>query len=117
MSKVTVNCGDWGQSWGLGTNTIGKLSTEDSKIFTWKGHCQGRHGNKWGRGSELIFEVKEGHPVEISSKGTTPNFKAIKEGLRDLEDAIEVVNLKAQQKALKQARQRSKQESNQQSLF
>jgi hypothetical protein len=39
----SVPCSDWMLSWGLGTNHLGKLSLKDG-LFTWKGHCQGRHG-------------------------------------------------------------------------
>ena len=77
MEKITVNCGDWGQSWGLGTQTIGKLSTTDNETFTWKGHCQGRHGNKWNRGSEFVFKFEGDQIVEVSLKGSRPNREAI----------------------------------------
>jgi len=87
--KVSVNCGDWGQSWGLSTNAVGKLSTEDQKEYTWKGHSQGRHGNKWNKGSEFIFKLNNGVVEEVSSKGTRPNNKALHDGIFDLTTKIE----------------------------
>lgn len=107
MEKVTVNCGDWGQSWGLGTNTVGKLSTEDRETFTWRGHCQGRHGNVWNRGSVSVFKFEGGDIIEVTTKGTRPNREALLEGLRDLNDKIQVQEFKAKQRALKQARKGS----------
>jgi len=117
MNKVTVNCGDWGQSWGFGTNTIGKLSTKDQETFTWKGRCQGRHGNTWNIGSISVFKFEGGNIIEVSTKGMRPNRKALLEGLRDLQDKIQVQEFKAQQKALKQARRGSEEGNVQQSLF
>ena len=65
MKKKTneVDCGDWWLGWGYGgNNKIGKLSLEDG-VFTWKGHCQGRHGQVGSKYS-VQFKLTEWYGEE-----------------------------------------------------
>ena len=79
----TINCGDWHLGWGFGGNDkIGKLSTDDDKVFIWRGRSQGRHGQKWNRNASCSFNLKDGKVNIIESKGSLPrNTELVKSAL------------------------------------
>jgi hypothetical protein len=53
----TTSCGDWHLGWGYINNKLGDLSLDEG-VFTWKGHCQGRHGQK-GSTYSTSFKLTE----------------------------------------------------------
>lgn len=105
----TTGCGDWGDSWGMSTNTIGKLRTSDFITFEWKGWSQGRHGQKWNRGAYFVFTLNEdGFAVEIEKLHTRPNAKAITTAIAELRNIrIESIK-KAERKVIREAKREAK---------
>lgn len=83
-----VNCGDWHETWGMGTNKIGKLSIEiitDCPInFVWKGHSQGRHGQVWNRGANARLMLVNGELEITKQKGDIPRIEIIKNAVNIL---------------------------------
>lgn len=54
----SVSCSDWHRGWGIGYTKIGKLSKgTDPDTYVWKGHNQGRHGQRWNTGTVITFKV------------------------------------------------------------
>lgn len=97
MSKkiTSIACSDWHRGWGIGYNTIGRLhKTETPNVFTWKGRNQGRHGQKWNRGTVLTFKHNDGSEpdqmftiIERKGSGSLPYW----------EDVIKAINTLKQQ--------------------
>lgn len=89
LSKV--HCGDWHRSWGFSGARIGTLhATDKPNEFVWKGHMQGRHGQKWNKGQEVLVKVDLDERKVLETK-------EIKEGsrlpdLRDVWTAIDELN-------------------------
>jgi hypothetical protein len=67
--KKSVPASDWGDTWGFGTNKVGKLYLIDleNMIFEWKGHSQGRHGQKWNAGARCLFKVTDLNKKEYTN--------------------------------------------------
>jgi len=81
-SQKSVPCSDWHRGWGIGHNKIGKLyANEEPDTYTWKGHCQGRHGQKWNAGSVVTFKANEdGEVVETlqtNGKSALPDYRDV----------------------------------------
>lgn len=77
--KNSVSCGDWHLGWGFGGNDkLGKLSIDrTNNQFIWNGYSQGRHGQKWNAGAELIFTIEKGEINVISQKGSVPSYSEL----------------------------------------
>ena len=60
-----IQCGDWHLGWGLGGHDkVGKLRYDrETKMFTWNGRCQGRHG-QMGRAYQVEFKLTEWYGEE-----------------------------------------------------
>lgn len=83
--RLSTSCGDWHLGWGLsGNDKIGKLSTEDKETFTWKGWSQGRHGQKWNKGAEVVFTLDGDNLDIISQKGSIPRRTELLKGVKTL---------------------------------
>jgi len=87
--KTSVSASDWGDTWGLGTNKVGKLHliNLDTLTFEWKGHSQGRHGQKWNPGAKCLFQVtdlKKNERTVLSEKGNTLSGKHLWQAIRAL---------------------------------
>lgn len=82
----SVYCGDWELGWGYGYNKIGKLTLVED-VFTWRGHCQGRHGQ---RGSIYFVDFKlapEGSEYKIeylNGQRGLPAWSELKKGIDQL---------------------------------
>ncbi len=83
-----VGCGDWHRSWGLGTNHIGKLAVLDNGYFLWFGHCQGRHGQTWGKGQQVLFSLDEATGgftvIDRVKDGTLPDVRDVRNAVTQL---------------------------------
>lgn len=93
MKTVSVGCGDWHLGWGFaGDDKIGKLSTQDGVTFTWKGHSQGRHGQKWNAGAKLVF-TSDGEQITeiISQKGSHPRVSELLKSVNELSNKLKPV--------------------------
>jgi len=84
--KLTENCNDWHLGWGYGGHDkIGKLTiaTNEKKIkineFRWVGYSQGRHGQRWNKGANVIFSLIDNNTdiKVISSKGNYPEISEL----------------------------------------
>jgi len=81
----SISCGDWGLGWGSGgKNKIGKLKCEGENIFVWRGHSQGRHGQRWNKGAWVRFSVTQGKITIIDSSGQCPPWFILMEGVNGL---------------------------------
>ena len=88
-TKTTVACGDWYRTWGLGTNKLGKLTKGELEgIYIWKGHQQGRHGQKYTKKYSITFKyLGENEGIEIltnESGYSLPDYRDIFEAIRIL---------------------------------
>ena len=78
MKAYSTSCGDWHLGWGYGgNNKVGSLSLLDDDSYMWRGHSQGRHGQKSNKGAFLHFKLVNSELEVIDSKGYSPIKKEI----------------------------------------
>lgn len=90
VNDNVVSCGDWHLGWGYIQNKIGKLSL-DKDVFTWIGHCQGRHGQT-GSKYTVKFTLNEnwddwnseGSCISFIDKGSLPTWSELKKAIDTL---------------------------------
>jgi len=85
---TTVGCSDWHRGWGIGHNHIGKLSIDrKAGTYTWRGHCQGRHGQVWNKGMVVQFKLDADNLIVVIDRlnnGTLPDTQDVMEAIRIL---------------------------------
>lgn len=87
MKKIKeIACGDWHLGWGIGHNKVGKLSVDDSGVFTWRGHSKSRHGYVTNKGATLVFTTDGESISVISAKGSAPEESELLKAVRKLTD-------------------------------
>ena len=89
---ASVKCSDWHLTWGFGTNKIGRLYYDPKDdIYIWRGHCQGRHGNKWNENSEYHFKMVAGKVEEVwtnQGSGILPRRDEFQKSINELNSII-----------------------------
>lgn len=92
VDLYSVGCSDWHHTWGMGTNKIGRLYYEPTDdIYIWRGHCQGRHGQKWNEHSEYHFKIVEGKKEEVwtnKNKSILPTRGELDKSILQLETLL-----------------------------
>ena len=87
MKTYKTSCGDWHLGWGFGGhNKLGNLTLNDDETFTWRGHSQGRHGQKSNLGAYLHFKLVNSNIEVIDSKGYSPIKKEILNAVDRVQD-------------------------------
>lgn len=80
-TMYNVSCGDWHLSWGFGTTNLGRLYWNNvDKYYIYRGHNQGRHGQKWNLNKEIHFTIIDTNNVNIiwdNNKGSLPQYSEL----------------------------------------
>jgi len=85
MKKAnSIPCSDWHRNWA---GILGRLSM-DGELFTFKGHWQGRHGQK-DRSYRIVFKVIDGSKIDIVERSVN---SARLPDLRDVSEALRILN-------------------------
>mgnify|MGYP001235079926 CR=1 FL=1 len=87
MKTKWVSCGDWMDTWGLGTNKIGKLSKGDLlDRYVWKGLSQGRHGQVYRKTYTVVFTYNsETGEIITDGNGSLPTGKHVVNAINQLQ--------------------------------
>jgi hypothetical protein len=100
MKNLTTGCGNWMEGWGFGDcNKIGKLTMLSDVDFIWKGHSQGRHGQKWNSGATVEFSLIGGKIEVKNSKGGYPPVKNLLEAVEVLK-RMKIEEIKKEQRKI-----------------
>lgn len=102
----STKCSDWGDTWGLGTSHLGKLSRtgNDTYPYQWKGTRQGRHNQVFQKTFTIVFNYTKEVGFVMHPKNKYNNLPTTKHVL----DAIDVLNTPIEPPKPKQAKQHSK---------
>lgn len=87
----STQCSDWGRTWGLGTNKLGKLRRTDNEVYPyeWKGMAEGRHNQVLRKTWTVMFNYKADTKELIMHPENKYNSLP---DMRDVLAAIEILN-------------------------
>lgn len=86
MKTKSVPCSDWMDTWGFGTNKIGKLSKGvEPNQYIWKGLSQGRHGQIYRTTYTVVFTYNPDTGEFITDgNGSLPTGKHVVNAINEL---------------------------------